>query len=178
MGSLRELSQQPPLIQLVDFLPDGSRSRSPMPMADELRLPITGERDIVVARSEGRALARTLGYSKTDGTLVATAISEIARNIIVHAGSGEMVLKSCLENGRTGIEIVAFDSGPGIQDISEALHAGSGSKGGLGLGLPGARRLMDEFDVRSATGKGTTVTMRKWRIRDELEQTREERSRG
>jgi serine/threonine-protein kinase RsbT len=144
-------------------------------MGDEIRIPIASGSDIVPARAEGRALADRLGFSKTDATLIATAISEIARNIVVHVGTGEIAIGSVDEDSRCGIVVVAHDEGPGIRDVEAALEPGYGSKGGLGLGLPGARRLMDEFRIDSGDGNGTTVTMAKWRVRDGLERLRERR---
>ena len=147
-------------------------------MGDEIRVPITSDSDMVPARAEGRALATKLGFSRTDATLIATAISEIARNIVVHVGNGEILLEPMYEDGRYGVLVVAQDTGPGIADIEAALDHGFASGKGLGLGLPGARRLMDEFHIASEPGKGTTVTMKKWRIRDELERLRERRAHG
>ena len=146
-------------------------------MEHELRVPITSDSDLVPARAKGRALARALGFSQTDATLIATAISEIARNIVVHAGRGEIVMSRIHEPHRYGLVIVASDAGPGIREIDVALERGHTSTGGLGLGLPGARRLMDEFHVETDAGKGTTVTMTKWRARDELERLRERQRR-
>lgn len=135
-----------------------------------MSISITEQSDIVTARGKGRSLSTELGFSKTDGTLVATAISEIARNIIVHAGSGEVVLSTTSEDTRCGIRVVTRDAGPGIRDVSLAMQDGYSSKGAPGLGLPGARRLMDEFEISTGVGRGTTVTMTKWRNRSELEQ--------
>ncbi len=144
-------------------------------MADEVRLPITLDADLVPARAQGRALALTLGFSRTDATLIATAISEVARNIVVHAGRGEIVMTSLHEDERYGIVVIARDAGPGIRAPEAASEIGYASTKGLGLGLPGARRLMDEFHIDSEPGKGTMVTMTKWRWRDELERLRERR---
>ncbi len=144
-------------------------------MAHEVRVPITSDEDLVPARAEGRALAHTLGFSQTDATLIATAISEVARNIVVHGGSGEISMSAIEEPHRFGLVVVAADCGPGIPEADAALESGYTSKGTLGLGLPGARRLMDEFEITSETGKGTHVTMVKWRMRDELERLRERR---
>ncbi len=145
-------------------------------MGDEgVRIPIGADGDLVAARAEGRALALQLGFSRTDATLIATAISEIARNIVVHVGDGEIELRPVYEDARYGLVVVARDRGPGIRDIDAALKHGHAGRGGLGLGLPGARRLMDEFDVTSDPDRGTTVTMTKWRRRDELELLRERR---
>jgi serine/threonine-protein kinase RsbT len=147
-------------------------------MGVESRVAIASEEDMVKARAEGRALAAQLGFSRTDATLVATAISEVARNIVVHAGQGEIVIRPVYDSHRHGIVVVARDTGPGIPDLEAAMRDGYGSSGGLGLGLPGAKRLMDEFHLDSHRGAGTTVTMKKWRIRDELERLRERRNRG
>jgi serine/threonine-protein kinase RsbT len=144
-------------------------------MADEISVSVASDADMVPARAEGRALAERLGFSRTEATLIATAISEVGRNILVHAGSGEIILIPLYEDGRYGVEVVARDSGPGISDIEAALREGYGSRGGLGLGLPGARRLVDEFEIASRVGEGTVVTMKKWRDRDELERLREKR---
>jgi|SRR5215210_3344907 len=144
-------------------------------MDDEIRIPIEGDDDLVPARAEGRALAEKLGFSRTDATLIATAISEIGRNIVVHVGRGELLLRPVSEPARCGIVVIARDEGPGIRDVEAALNDGYASNRGLGLGLPGTRRLMDEFLIESEEGKGTTVRMTKWRARDELERLRERR---
>ncbi|HEY8484185.1 MAG TPA: anti-sigma regulatory factor [Longimicrobiales bacterium] len=115
-----------------------------------------------MARQEGRALAERLGFTGTDLVAIATAISEIARNIIQYAGEGEVVLSEVRKEGRSGILIVARDQGPGIANLELAMQDGYSTSGGLGLGLSGARRLVDEFEIVSEPGKGTTVTMRKW----------------
>ena len=141
----------------------------------EVRVAIGSDEDVVPARAEGRAMAGELGFSRTDATLIATAISEIARNILVHAGTGEVRLKPAMEHRRYGVEVVAADSGPGIQDVDAALREGYGTKGGLGLGLPGVNRIMDEFEIDTRVGRGTTVRMTKWRPRDELEVLRARR---
>ena len=135
-------------------------------MGDEIRVPIAHDRDLVAARAEGRALAGRLGFSRTDATLIATAISEVGRNILVHAGHGEIELRPALEGNRTGLVVVARDQGPGIRDVAAALRDGYGTKNGLGLGLPGSRRIMDDFRIDTEVGKGTTVAMCKWRLRD------------
>jgi serine/threonine-protein kinase RsbT len=144
-------------------------------MADEIHVAIACDADLVPARAEGRALAERLGFSRTDATLIATAISEIARNIVVHVGRGEIVMRPVYNDSRYGLVVIARDDGVGIRDIETALEHGYASRGGLGLGLPGARRLMDEFEVETERDKGTIVTMTKWRFRDELERLRERR---
>lgn len=146
-------------------------------MADEVRVRLDGDADLVTARAEARAMAERLGFPRPDPTLIATAISEIARNIIVHAGQGEIVLQPFEDANRYGIVVTALDRGPGIRDVEAAIRDDVSGRGGLGLGLPGARRLMDDFELQSSPDTGTTVTMRKWRYRDELARLREERRR-
>jgi serine/threonine-protein kinase RsbT len=147
-------------------------------MRDEVRIAIAADADLIPARAEGRALAERQGFSRTDATLIATAISEVARNIVVHVGRGEIVLRALDERARCGVLVLARDDGPGIWDVERAIQGFTDSSGpGLGLGLPGARRLMDEFELDSQPGTGTTVKMIKWRSRDELELLRERRRR-
>jgi serine/threonine-protein kinase RsbT len=128
----------------------------------ELRIVIAVDADIVTARQEGRRLASELGFSPSDLTVIAAAISEVARNILEYAGRGEVNIRLVEKGGRRGVLVTVTDEGPGIPDLNLALQDGFSTSGGLGLGLPGARRLMDEFEIRSEMGKGTTVTMRKW----------------
>jgi anti-sigma regulatory factor (Ser/Thr protein kinase) len=143
-------------------------------MGDETRVPIASDADMVPARAKARALAEELGFSRTDATLIATAVSEIARNIVSHAGLGEIEMTAIIDPDRRGLRVVASDEGPGIRDIELALEQGYTSRRGLGLGLAGARRLMDDFEVAS-NSSGTRVTMTKWRALDELERLRERR---
>src|SRR5215218_4670403 len=131
------------------------------PRDDEVHIPIHGDADIVAARQAGRELAARLGFSRTDLTLIATAVSEVARNIVRFADSGEVVIE-LVEQPRKGVRVLARDTGPGIPDVEKALQDGFSTYNGLGLGLPGARRLMDEFAIVSEKGRGTTVTMTKW----------------
>jgi RNA polymerase sigma factor (sigma-70 family) len=131
------------------------------PNDDEVSVPITGDPDIVTARKAARELASRLDFSRTDLTLLATAVSEIARNIVRFAGRGEIAIE-LLHQPRRGVRVVARDTGPGIVDVERALTDGYSTYHGLGLGLPGARRLMDEFAVVTEVGRGTTVTMTKW----------------
>lgn len=131
-------------------------------MSAETRVPIERETDVVTARQKGRELAAAVGFSGTDQTLVALAISETARNIVSYADHGEIVLAMLDAGGRRGILIVARDDGPGIADLELAMKDGYSTAKSLGVGLPGAKRVMDEFEVASAPGKGTTVTMKKW----------------
>ena len=129
----------------------------------EIRVAINSDQDIVGARQKGRTLAAELGFSPADATLIATAISELARNIVSYARRGEIRLQRIQNSVRQGIMVVAYDEGPGIRDITQALRDGFSTSGSLGLGLPGVRRLMDEFDISSKPGMGTTVTVKKWR---------------
>jgi serine/threonine-protein kinase RsbT len=131
-------------------------------VADEVCVPVARDSDIVDARQRGREIAVAVGLSGSDLTLVATAISEVARNIISYAQHGEIVLQPIQQNGRRGILVIARDQGPGIPDVARAMQDGFSTGRSLGLGLPGAKRLMDEFEIHSVVGEGTTVTMRKW----------------
>lgn len=132
-------------------------------MTDEIRVPIERDADIVSARQAGRELAVQAGFAGSDLTLIATAISEVARNIVVYAERGEIRLSLAQKQGARGVVVVAHDEGPGIADIDQAMRDGFSTGKSLGLGLPGARRLMDEFEIVSELGRGTTVTMSKWR---------------
>ena len=132
-------------------------------MSEDTQILIARDTDIVTARQQGREVALRAGFSLSDATLIATAISELARNIVLYANQGTLTLKPVHgPNGSRGLTIVAADSGPGIADLDQALRDGYSSSGGLGLGLPGVRRLMDEFGIASRAGAGTTVTVTKW----------------
>jgi serine/threonine-protein kinase RsbT len=131
--------------------------------AEEVEVAISSDRDIVLARQKGRGMAVELGFSSVDATLIATAISELARNIVSYAPSGKIVLRRIRGSSRVGILIIASDDGPGIADVQQALRDGFSTSGSLGLGLPGVRRLMDEFAINSRPRQGTTVTVKKWR---------------
>jgi anti-sigma regulatory factor (Ser/Thr protein kinase) len=144
-------------------------------MQDDVVVPIDRDEDVVRARAETRSLGGDLGFSRTDATLMATAVSEIARNVLTHASRGEIRLRPIREDLRFGLRVIARDSGPGIRDVSRVVDPHYASRDGLGLGLSGARRLMDDFEVESKRGYGTTVTMTKWRKRDDLERMRERR---
>lgn len=127
-----------------------------------ITIQIEADLDIVAARQAGRRLADELGFSATDGTLIATAVSEIARNILSFATRGEIWIHIVRDGGRLGLEVVGRDHGPGIADVERAMQDGYSTRRGTGLGLPGARRLMDDFTVETSRGGGTTVVMRKW----------------
>ncbi len=135
-------------------------------MEDNLQTEIHSAVDIVTARQRGRTLALELGFNGADVTLIAAAISEVARNIVDHAKEGEIVMSSIVNSnngGKRGIQIIARDQGPGIRDVAQAMQYGYSTRKGLGVGLPGAKWLMDEFDIASEVGRGTTITMKKWR---------------
>jgi serine/threonine-protein kinase RsbT len=126
-------------------------------------IPIESDADVVTARQQARAMAGDLELTSTDQTLLATAISEVARNITTYAKRGEVELSVVKdEAGREGIQVIARDQGPGIENLDLALQDGYTSGGGLGLGLPGARRLVDDFNIETAPGQGTTVTLVMW----------------
>ena len=127
-----------------------------------IRLPIAESADLAVARRVLRQLAHRHGMPRAMTEAMATALSEVASNILVHAGRGEVAIGAALVAGRSGLEVVARDRGPGIADPERALADGYSTGGGLGIGLAGARRLVDEFCLDSAPGRGTTVTLRKW----------------
>jgi len=131
-------------------------------MHNESETSIRTDADIVIARRAGRDIAASLEFSATDQVLIATVISELARNILMYARQGEIVVDRIYDNGRKGLVVVARAHGPGIDDVGKALEIGYSTSGGLGLGLPGVRRLMDEFEISSRTNDGTTVTVRKW----------------
>jgi serine/threonine-protein kinase RsbT len=128
----------------------------------EARVRIHSSADIMAARQQGRAVASQGGFSTCDLTIIATAISEIARNIVEYANEGEVTITLINDTHKKGVEIVAADQGPGIDDVSLVMRDGYSTGNGLGIGLPGARRLMDEFEIASELGKGTTVRMKKW----------------
>jgi serine/threonine-protein kinase RsbT len=132
-------------------------------MEDEIQVAICSDQDIVLARQKGRSLAVALEFSSGDATLIATAISELARNIVTYATKGEIRLKALNATRRRGIQVTAHDDGPGIANIDQALRDGFSTSGSLGLGLPGVRRLVDEFHIDSGRDRGTTVTIRKWK---------------
>src|SRR6266545_4717730 len=131
-------------------------------MTGDTSVPIEHEGDIVTARQKGRELAAASGLSLTEQTLIATAISEVARNIVVNARRGEVILTRLDDHGRRGVMVVARDEGPGIPNPELAMRDGYSKANSLGMGLPGAKRLMDEFDLSTSVGKGTTITMKKW----------------
>jgi serine/threonine-protein kinase RsbT len=131
-------------------------------MPEVRRVSIKNELDIVAARVEGRNLAREMGFGVIDQARIATAISELARNVVLYAQGGQIILSRLENGGKTGLQIVCEDQGPGIKDLGLVMRDGYSSMNGLGLGLPGTKRLMDEFNIYSEVGIGTTVTVCKW----------------
>src|SRR5436190_23901409 len=130
--------------------------------ANEVRVPIESAVDIVTARQKGRSLALELGFDGAEVTLIAAAISEVSRNIVEYAKHGQSILQPTNHGARKGLCVVADDKGPGIADVAQAMQYGYSSRRGLGVGLPGAKLLMDEFEIVSKVGVGTTITMKKW----------------
>ena len=131
-------------------------------MTDEILVHVSSDADVVAAREKGRELSARLGFSSIDLTLIVTAISEVARNILLYAREGDIVLRLDNHDGHRGIVVEARDEGPGIPDLDLAMRDSYSTGNGLGLGLPGARRLMDEFEIQSELSKGTVVVMKKW----------------
>ena len=167
-SALISSEQDGPPSQAPPFL-DGSGEKKSAPTnaggyvnSHETRLPIESVEDIVAARQQGRSLANEMGFDGASATMITAAISEVTRNIVDHATRGEIVLSQVKRGDRRGLCMVARDHGPGIADIERAMQFGYSTRRGLGVGLPGAKRLMDEFAVKSKVGNGTTVTMTKW----------------
>ena len=127
-----------------------------------VQVRIQNSADIVAARQQGRELASQAGFSHSNLTIIATAISEVARNIVEYAKEGELTISLIDDASKRGVEIIATDQGPGIADVTAVMRDGYSTGKGLGIGLPGARRLMDEFAIASVVGTGTIVTMKKW----------------
>jgi serine/threonine-protein kinase RsbT len=125
-------------------------------------LAIKAEHDIVLARRTIREAAGQLGFGETDVTRIVTAASEMARNVYKYAGKGVVRWRTLLVDGRRGIELQFIDEGPGIEDIQLAMREGYSTSRGMGMGLPGAKRLMDDLQIESAVGKGTNIILKKW----------------
>lgn len=133
-------------------------------IGQEMHIPIAGEGDIIIASQKGRLLAKERGFSNIDQFVIATVISEVAHNIVNYASRGEILLVVIGNGTRQGLLLIASDNGPGIDNIELALQDGYSTGSGLGLGLSGAKRLMDEFEIVSEKGRGTTITMKKWQV--------------
>ncbi|HET7579592.1 MAG TPA: anti-sigma regulatory factor [Bacillales bacterium] len=123
---------------------------------------VKDEWGVVNARQLGRDLAKQLGFGSVDQARITTAISEVARNIYLYAPGGQICIEIVKQPGQAGLKLTASDNGPGIQDIRKAMEDGYTTSGGLGAGLPGVKRLMDEFTIRSDAGEGTEITAMKW----------------
>jgi len=137
--------------------------KDPMNVEAAGEVSIKAEGDIVAARRTVRDAATQLGFGQTDVARIVTAVSELARNVYRYAGEGVMRWRAVEKDGRVAIEVQFVDRGPGIADIDLALKEGYSTGGGLGMGLPGAKRLADELEIETAAGLGTTVTIKKWR---------------
>jgi serine/threonine-protein kinase RsbT len=137
----------------------GGTSRT---LEEKATIVIESVADIVTARQRGRDMASRLGFSDTEATLIATIISELARNVVLYAMAGEIRLESVTEDGRRGMVIMSADHGPGISDVQRVLVGGYSTSGGLGLGLSGVRRMVDDFHIDTKVGQGTTVVAKKW----------------
>ncbi|WP_400245180.1 anti-sigma regulatory factor [Niallia sp. JL1B1071] len=131
-------------------------------MGDQSCVKIVNEWDIVAARQLGRNIARELGFGIVDQARITTAVSELARNIYLYAGQGQICIEKLFDNGKAGLKLIAKDSGPGIKDIRQVMQDGFSTSGGLGAGLPGVKRLMDEFDIKTSIGEGTEIQAVKW----------------
>ncbi len=131
-------------------------------VAKERLVPVVTDHDIIVARKSARAIAEQIGFLPGDATVIATVVSELARNIVDYASQGEVVMSAVDYDGRRGLVVVARDAGPGIRDVMLAMSEGYSTIGRAGRGLPGVRRLMDEFEIITKTGRGTCVTVKKW----------------
>lgn len=124
-------------------------------------LTLKSDKDLVEIRELGQSFAEEMGFSDNDRTIISTALSEICRNVIEYAGRGEVIIEK-ETSYRDSIKITVKDDGPGIKDVNKALQEGYTSGMGLGIGLPGAKRIMDEFEIQTQSGKGTTIIMSKW----------------
>jgi serine/threonine-protein kinase RsbT len=133
-----------------------------MTLNNKLTLHIRFEEDIIVARQKVREFAQAIGFQNMDIILIATAVSEITRNIIIYATKGEIEISRIVLDHKKGIQIIASDNGPGIDNLALAMEDGYSTGNGLGLGLPGAKRLMDEFEITTEINKGTKIKMQKW----------------
>lgn len=129
-------------------------------LGEEIRLTIRDDGNILTARLKAKNMAQKIGFNHIDQTRISTAVSEIARNVVQHADHGEMVIRHVEDP--EGIEVTVVDKGPGIEDVERALRGGYSTKNCLGLGLSGAKRLMDEFSIETEVGKGTKIVMKKW----------------
>ena len=157
---------RPSAIKFEPYMPNANGLPATMTSlagVEEVRVLVESDTDIVAARQKGRALAARLGFSSGEATMVATAISELARNIVLYAVRGEIVFRLESHGEQPTLMITARDEGGGIADVRQALQDGYSTSGRLGVGLPGVKRLMDEFDISSTLGHGTVVVVKKWK---------------
>ena len=159
---VRMSDSQVAAMQTYAVIPTLGSNSPDAPSVDHARIRIRASADIIAARQQSRAIASLLGFSNSDLTMITTAISEVARNIVDYANEGQVTITLISEGTKTGVKIVVSDEGPGIADIPAAMRDGFSTGQGLGIGLPGARRLMDAFEIASEVGKGTTIVMKKW----------------
>jgi serine/threonine-protein kinase RsbT len=134
-----------------------------MAVAKRESLSLVSEQDVVLARQAVRKAAQQLGFSIVEQTKIITAASELVRNAIVYGGGGILEMEMVEKNSRRGLQLIVSDQGPGIQDLSLAMKDGYTTGGGLGMGLPGAKRLVNDFAITSEPGAGTTVTVIRWK---------------
>lgn len=126
-------------------------------------IPIVREQDVILVRIHIRELCDAIGMNLINQTKLFTAASELVRNILNYAGSGKVVMELVSINAKNGVKLIFTDEGPGIEDMQKAMQDGYSTGGGMGVGLPGARRLVSEFDIQSAPSKGTTITIIHWK---------------
>lgn len=129
---------------------------------EDTSFAVSTDKDVVQIREHARDMAGTLGFSRNDRTMITTVVSEICRNILEYAQRGELRIKLVNNNSQKGLQIIACDDGPGIADVKKAMQDGYSTGRGMGVGLPGSKRIMDEFEIESKPGKGTKITMCKW----------------
>lgn len=159
----KTIMQQAALRKAADMRRSAVSERSmPKDALPGVSIPLRSDNDVLKARQEGKALAATLRFSASELTTIATAISEIARNTVLYARGGKIMLDIIQQGGKRGVQVIAKDQGPGIPDLALAMQDGYTTSHGLGIGLPGSKRLMDEFEIESELGLGTTITMKKW----------------
>lgn len=131
-------------------------------MENQSCIRIINEWDIVAARQLGRNVAKEIGFGTVDQARITTAISELARNIYLYAGEGKVCIEKIFDRNKKGLRVLAVDKGPGIRDIRQVMEDGYSTSGGLGAGLPGVKRLMDEFQIDSVPNNGTEIIATKW----------------
>jgi serine/threonine-protein kinase RsbT len=139
-----------------------------MPVTKSDTMPLRSEHDIVLARQTIRKVTQEMGFSLVDQTKMVTAASELSRNVVIHGGGGLLKWENVLDEGREGLRLTFSDQGPGIKDVALAMKDGWTSGKGLGMGLPGSKRLVNEFEIDSKPGAGTRVTIIRWKDRNRI----------